>query len=358
MRINFNTTINSHMGYAEMARLIWPGMRDFDVRVGNIAMQQSSADFGKSGQEMAQAQGQHTKPDVTVVNMVPPVWESCWSGGLRIGYTTFEANRIPGKWTDIANSVDSVWVTSHWVRQVFLDSGVRVPIQVINPVATSSLSEPPHDGPFTFFSSFQWSARKNPEGLIKAFLCAFDGDRDVQLVLKTHIAGAQTDREQVDSNIRKIINSLPLRNPPRLRVVTGILDSRDVAELHRSSHAFVSLARGEGWGLPMWEAALAGRPVVTTNWSTPPEFLGADYPGLIDANLTPVSGMERNISPFFESGMMWAEPHLDRTIETMRWVKNNYDKALASAKRTHDDLLARYTVDACKASIVGGLRAK
>ena len=42
---------------------------------------------------------------------------------------------------------------------------------------------------------------------------------------------------------------------------------------HKSVHALVSLTHGEGFGLPLFEAAYSGLPVVATDWSGHLDFL-------------------------------------------------------------------------------------
>jgi glycosyltransferase involved in cell wall biosynthesis len=42
---------------------------------------------------------------------------------------------------------------------------------------------------------------------------------------------------------------------------------------HSDIHAFVSLPHGEGFGLPLFEAAYSGLPVVTVGWSGQLDFL-------------------------------------------------------------------------------------
>ena len=37
--------------------------------------------------------------------------------------------------------------------------------------------------------------------------------------------------------------------------------------------AFVSFTKGEGFGRPLLEAAITGKPVITTNWSGHLDFL-------------------------------------------------------------------------------------
>ena len=45
---------------------------------------------------------------------------------------------------------------------------------------------------------------------------------------------------------------------------------------HPKVKAHVSFTKGEGFGRPLIEAALTGKPIITTNWSGHLDFLNAD----------------------------------------------------------------------------------
>src|SRR4030095_2398797 len=91
----------------------------------------------------------------------------------------------------------------------------------------------------------------------------FHGDDSVVLTLKTH-------RDEDPDKSARFVGSVvdftmarmkPRRFLPRVEIATPFFSAERMQQWHASSHAFVSLAHAEGWGLPAWDASLAGRPV-------------------------------------------------------------------------------------------------
>lgn len=357
-KINFATPISTHMGYAEMARLIWPALKTAgDVGCIDIVMQSSDSKTGECTKDML-ARPAFNDPAVTITNMVPVLWDSYRGPSKNIGYTTFEADSIPANWASKINQYDACWTTSAWNRDVMISSGVRVPIHVVMPIAKISSSLPPSvtSGKFRFFSSFQWSERKNPSALIRAFCAAFNGSHDVQLVIKSHVSANEKESAAIiGKEISDIVAGMKLRRPPDIQIVTRIQSSEGVMKLNNSSHAHISMTHGEGWGLPLWEAAISGRPVIATGWSAPAEWLGKDYPFLVRHNMTPVAGVNPKISPFFDASMNWAEPHVDDAIDKMRYVVKNYSESCVVAAAKSAEIMQKFTLDATCTAISSGL---
>jgi glycosyltransferase involved in cell wall biosynthesis len=72
----------------------------------------------------------------------------------------------------------------------------------------------------------------------------------------------------------------------------------------------VSLTRGEGFGLPLLEAAASGVPVIATNWSAHTEFLSLGR--FIDINYDLIPIPEEKVDErIFMKGVRWADPHED-----------------------------------------------
>ena len=353
-KINFASPISTHMGYAEMGRLIWPALR----RAGSIGcldikLQSNSADMGHIAKEMLAAKP-FDEPDVTVINMVPVLWDGIRGNSRNIGYTTFEADRLPDGWARKINEYDACWTTSHWNKEVMISSGVTVPVHTVMPIAKSAgnTKPAPRSGKFRFLSSFQWSERKNPSALIRAFCAAFNGNPDVQLVLKSHVtANSNESAAIISKEIAGIVGGMRLCRAPDIQLVAKITSAAEIHKLNESSHAHISLTHGEGWGLPPWEAAVAGRPVITTGWSAPAEWLGSGYPFLVKHNMTPVAGVNPKISPFFNAEMNWAEPHLDDAIDKLRYVFNNYSDACQAAEARRTEILETYTEESTFSAI-------
>ena len=318
-------------------------------------MQTTKANLGSVTLEMLSAK-KNISPDVTVVNMVPVLWNRLKGQTKNIGYTTFEADKIPSDWVKIINSFEGCWTTSFWNKEVMEKSGVHRPIQVVTPIAQPYATEPAGSGKFTFLSSFQWSERKNPHGLIKAFCAAFNGNPDVRLVIKTHFGSdAAASHNAIAKNINDMLASFNLNRQPDIQIKCNIESSEAIRQLNASSHAHISLSHGEGWGLPAWEAALAAKPVIATGWSAMSEWLGDSYPFKVRYNLSPVTGVRRDVSPFFDISMNWAEPHIDDAVDKMRHVFKNYAESSAVAKNKAEELLSRYNEERTLAAIVNSI---
>lgn len=104
----------------------------------------------------------------------PPSEEGYSSGGLIVGRTMFETDRLPSGWAERLNKMHAVWVPTHFHKRVFAEGGVRpellavvpepVEVDVYKPRANLHLDSHPHAG-----SSTQGSAASaSPEDLYPA----------------------------------------------------------------------------------------------------------------------------------------------------------------------------------------------
>jgi glycosyltransferase involved in cell wall biosynthesis len=337
MRIRVCTPLRSHMGYAELGRILVNQLlrAGHDVSTTEIDIQRSDADFGPLAAQALALRERHAAAEINIINMIPDWFEKArLPGAVNIGYTMFEADRLPDAWVAACNRMDAIWVPSAWVRGVFVASGVTVPVTVIGIDAAPLPQADAPEGPFRLLSVFQWSARKNPVGLLRAYCAAFDGDDSVVLTLKTH---RDEDAEKSARFVGSVVDFTmarmkPRRFLPRVEIATPFYSAAQMQQLHASSHAFVSLSHAEGWGLPAWDASLAGRPVVHTAYSSPTEFVHPQ--GLVRSHLTPVYGMQ-DFANFYDIGMCWGEPDLDRAATLLRDLKarSGYWREQAAAHR-------------------------
>lgn len=123
--------------------------------------------------------------------------------------------------------------------------------------------------------------RKNVSELVKWFCEKFKGDPNVGLVLKTGIVnGSLMDFETTKTRLLSLRQSAGAGDfhSPRIKLIHGRLTDLQLAALykHPKIKAFVSLTHGEGFGLPLLEAAACGLPVVATDWSGHLDFLVQD----------------------------------------------------------------------------------
>tara|TARA_A100001011_G_scaffold399612_1_gene509108 strand:- start:2780 stop:3205 length:426 start_codon:yes stop_codon:yes gene_type:complete len=85
------------------------------------------------------------------------------------------------------------------------------------------------------------------------------------------------------------------------------MNDDDIASLYTSKKikALVSLTRGEGFGLPILEAAASGLPVIATNWSAYLDFMNLGKFISIDYSLVPIHETRQD-NNIFMPGSMWA----------------------------------------------------
>ena len=164
---------------------------------------------------------------------------------------------------------------------------------------------------FTFdFGSYK---RKNPLATMRAFAKALANARDAKLVFKT--MGAKNHPLEV-AEIRREAVTLGISD--KFKLITDYLPHAELYGLTAACDVYMSLHRGEGFGIGMAEAMLMGKPVVATDWSANTEFCrpGASFP--IPYKLVPVKPNE-----YFVSMREWAEADIDAAANALRSCYDN-----------------------------------
>jgi glycosyltransferase involved in cell wall biosynthesis len=302
--------------------------------------------------------------DTVVVHTVPeyfPQWRDREAGKRLVGYTVWETDRLPAHWPPLLQQLDHLLVPTQWNRDVFARSGVRVPISVVPhlpPVARRGA--PPavdrSDGDFVFRTCGDWTRRKAVDRTIEAYLLAFTADDPVRLVVKT----SARDRSTVHGRFSLSRTTASLvaaqrrrhrhRRPARVEVIAGHIPDWGMEALAERADCYVSLFRGEAWGLDVFDAAIAGKPVVVTGFGGPREYLPPDLALFVDHRLVPVDDPAGR--PSYTPDQHWAEPDVEHGARLMREVFEGRTTARDRATRLAELLRRRYDPD----SINAGLR--
>jgi glycosyltransferase involved in cell wall biosynthesis len=238
--------------------------------------------------------------DLIVLVTIPSEWET-YSGEFpskcKIGITAgIETDRIPVSWIEPANSMDHIIFTSKHSQSGFTKVkfklkaehsddmieriGISTPSEVIGyPVKSvkplnleNKLSL---DTDFNFLTISQISPRKGVEQLLHWFLEEFH-DENVGLVAKIHHGNnSNFDREMLR---QKLFKPLLKKYPDakcKIHWIHGSMSEGEIHGLyvHPQIHAYITTTHGEGFGLPLFEAAYSGLPVCATSWSGHLDFL-------------------------------------------------------------------------------------
>ena len=310
--------------------------------------------------QYSQACNGHPQYDMTLQVSIPNEWKKV--APINIGYTAgIETNKISPHWIQPSNQMDKIIVVSNFAKKGF-ENGVytaqdqttgqqipnfktTTPIEVVNyPVRKSNPTEIDLHltTDFNFLVIAQGGPRKNLVNTIKWFVEEFKNDANVGLICKTHLGGAsQMDREAIAKNLNGILNDHKGRKC-KVYLLHGDMNEQEMAGLytHPKVKALVSLSHGEGFGLPVFEAAYWSLPVVTTEWSGPTDFMYCpNKEGKIKPHFARVEYTLQPVQPeavwggVIEKDTMWAFPVENSAKTQMREVYKNHDRFRGQAKR-------------------------
>ena len=240
----------------------------------------------------------------------------------NIAYWLWELQTLPKQWLPCIDTVDEIWAPSEFIcscmRRYTEKRVVKIPyyIQIGEPLAYDRAYFGLEEDVFYYLFMYDFksvSARKNPEGMLKAFCDAFSAEeanrKKIGLIIKiNHI------EEKKLLELKK-----NLQNYQYIQYITQNLDRSEVESLESCADVYISLHRSEGFGLPAAEAMYLGKPVIATNWSATTEFMDAKSACLVDYKLVKLT---KKIGPY-EKGSEWAEPDVNQAKEYMRNLYEN-----------------------------------
>ena len=127
------------------------------------------------------------------------------------------------------------------------------------------------------------------------------------------------------------------------------MKKEEIASLvtHSKVKLYASATRGEGYGLPLIEAAVAGKPIVATNWSGHLEFLQRENFGNVDYDLVEISESKVD-GRIFQKGFRWANPLENSFKNEVRKVHSDYETAKNKAKTMKKHIQFNFNSDVVK----------
>jgi glycosyltransferase involved in cell wall biosynthesis len=176
--------------------------------------------------------------------------------------------------------------------------------------------------------------RKDLGMLIKTFLETFKNQKkQPALLLKT--SGATScvlDREDILNKINEIKNTVKGKLP-NVYVLHGDLSDNEMNGLynHPKVKAHITFTHGEGFGRPLLEASLSGKPVIASNWSGHVDFLNKDailLPGSL--NDVKKQSFPKNM---YVKGAQWFTVNYNYASKILKDVFNNYSKYTVKARK-------------------------
>jgi glycosyltransferase involved in cell wall biosynthesis len=253
---------------------------------------------------------------VLLRDMYPPRVTDMRAPANGLSNFAWEESGFPSAYVDAFNrSLTHITVLSDYVKKVLVDNGVRVPVSVSGAGVDHMLRIQPQafggdlgpDG-FRFLHVSSCFSRKGADVLLEAFGRAFtDADR-VSLVIKTF--------PNIHNAIEGLLADFRSRFPNAAPVIliNADISAGEVADIYRRCDALVAPSRGEGFGLPIAEAMLFDKPVITTAHGGQMDFCTPENAWLVDYEF---AYAQTHMEQF---NSVWAEPDLDDLTRILREV--------------------------------------
>ena len=271
------------------------------------------------------------------------VGQQFFKGRHTAGYWFWELETLPEIMHSGFAYVDEVWTASRFVQKAIAAANQRpvftIPLPMSVPICDPSITRAQLGIPERFcflfmFDFFSVMERKNPLGLVNAFVRAFKPNEGPVLVIKC-INGHQ--RLNHLERLRAAV-----RDREDIVLIDGYYGGAQKNALMSLCDCYVSLHRSEGLGLTMAEAMGLGKPVIATAYSGNLDFMTTMNSYLVDY----VTGSVPPGCEPYPIGTPWAEPDLDAAAEAMRLVFEQPAEAAQRGLRARHDMTTRHGVEA------------
>jgi len=307
--------------------------------------------------------------DISFQVTIPNEWEKI--APVNIGYTAgIETTRVAHQWIERGNNIDKIVVVSNHSKNVYENTvynavhnvtGEKIELRLQTPIITVNYPAKKYDTlpdlgidfdyDINFLAVAQYGPRKNLPNTIQWFIEEFH-DEEVGLILKANIAkNCLMDRLKLQIDLKNFISRYPDRKC-KIYLLHGDMEDDEVHSLyvHPKISALISLAHGEGFGLPIFESAYSGMPVICTGWSGQLDFLVDEsgqerfYNVAYDMNAVPDQVVWDGV---LIKESMWAYPREQSAKQKMRQcyddiVNNNESSIALGAPKFADEVQERF----------------
>jgi len=374
-------------GYGEHTRFLLRSLRKYEDKYDIYVL---PVNWGQTGwihedneerrwidEVIVKTQKEMRKPnpkfDISVQVTIPNEWERM--APINIGVTAgIETTKVAPIWIQKTNMMDKVITISDHAKQVFLMSkyeGVNqetneqvllqceTPIDIVHyPVKNIEPSgvDLELDYDFNYLMVAQWGPRKNMHNAVKWWI-EENFDEEVGLVLKTSTKNNSImDREHLKKELKAFISRFKnVDMKCKIYLLHGDLTEQEMQSLyvHPKIKAMVSLTHGEGFGLPLFDAACHAMPIVAPGWSGHCDYLyvpgtkpGKKKAMFADVNydLAPI-GKDAVWDGVLQKDSMWCYPHEGSYKIRLRQVRKGYDKWKDKALKLQEWILENFEAE-------------
>ena len=336
---------------------------------------------------------QQTQPEIWAQITIPNEFQPI--GKYNIGITAgIESTACKPEWIEGLNKMDMNWVSSNFAKdtfekmvfdkkdqrtnQVVQQIKLNKPIEVVfeganlttykplnqSEIKTIDLKEIKEEFCYLFVGHWMQGEfghdRKNVGVLVKSFYDAFRHKvgKKPALILKASTGVASyISRDSILDKIKTIRDGYGDAKLPNIYLLNGEFDDSEVNELYNHSKvkAMVSFTKGEGFGRPLLEFGLTGKPIIASGWSGHTDFLHSEYNVLLSGKLENVHPSAANNWLIQES--QWFQVNTQQGISSLKEVYKNYKQYLQRSRKQKHHVKTNFSWDKMK-ELIGNILDK
>jgi|TARA_R110000822_G_scaffold1616_4_gene7573 glycosyltransferase involved in cell wall biosynthesis len=386
--------IDTYSGYGARARDYVKSIIEsdkYEVKILSQRWGNTSTKFIKDHEEEWGFLAKHIIPQLTEQ---PDYWcqitvpnEFQAVGKYNIGLTAgIETTVCDGSWIEGCNRMDLILTSSNHSKRVFetceflkdgkedqvikLNKPIKVLFEGANLDVYKKVSKFTNEGLFNHINDIpeeyaylfvgHWMQgelghdRKNVGLLVKTFYETF---KDIKikpaLILKTSVVGgSHIDKAEIMRRISMIRETIPSNDLPPIYLIHGSLSDAEMNEVynHPKVKTMVCLTRGEGFGRPLLEFSLIGKPIITTGWSGHTDFLNEGDIGYVGGELEELHPSSQ-VKDMLLKESKWFKPNLGDVKYLFNDTFKNHGDWVIKAKRQVKISKDRFSYDAMSKKI-------
>ena len=304
-------------------------------------------------------------PEVWIQITVPNEFQKV--GKYNIGVTAgMETTLVHSSWIEGINRMDLALVSTRHGKASFTNSVYEIkekenskttgelkattPIEILLegadiskyfPTKSDSIDLSEINEQFCYLSVGHWMQgdfgedRKNIGYTVKSFLEAFKNKSNPPaLILKTMQVGSSIlDRERILEKLDSIRKTVKGKLP-NVYVLHGEVSDEQMNSLYNNPKVkvMVSHTKGEGFGRPLLEFSLVGKPIIASGWSGHLDFLSKDTCVLVGGELRNVHKSAVQKDMILEDSK-WFYPNDQEVAKAYRETFKHYKKYVPLAKQ-------------------------
>lgn len=327
------------------------------------------------------------QPDIWIQITVPNEFQR--PGKFNIGVTAgMETTLISRPWIEGCNRMDLILTSSEHSKGVILGTKfelkdkatnttqqifeVNKPVEVLkegadltkyfaNPTTNFDLSSVKEQFCFLFVGHWMQGAlgedRKNVGWMVKTFLEAFKNKPSKPaLILKTQQVGSSIlDQERILDKIEEIRKNIK-GSLPNIYLISGEISDSEINDLYNNPKvkAMISFTKGEGFGRPLLEFSLTGKPIIASGWSGQLDFLDKERAILLGGTLNNVHDSAAQKDMILKESQ-WFMPNEKEAVVALTTMYKKYKDYIIPAKQLKNKNTVEFSYQAMIEQLKGYL---